>query len=97
MKQAFATKRAVATMTSDGQLTLPDDVRRHLGLAAGDRVAFVIEDDGRVRFEPVKDPTIASLAGVAGKLPRPMSWDEMREIAYEDRLVPKFLPEAPEE
>ncbi|HLJ80958.1 MAG TPA: hypothetical protein VKT52_05680 [Ktedonobacterales bacterium] len=30
-------------------------------------------------------PTVASLAGAAGSLQRPMPWDKMRDIAREDR------------
>jgi len=37
-------------------------------------------------------PTVASLAGAAGSLKQPMSWDEMRDIAREDRS-PKVRPQ----
>lgn len=37
-----------------------------------------------------KYQTIASLAGAAGTLPRPLSWQEMREIAWEDHILDKF-------
>ena len=33
---------------SEGQVTLPQSVRDHLGLKAGDRVEFVVEDEGVV-------------------------------------------------
>jgi hypothetical protein len=45
----------------------------------------VIEDEGRVELRPAQYSTIASLRGVAGSLPKPLSWDEMRAIAREDR------------
>jgi hypothetical protein len=32
-------------------------------------------------------PTIASLAGAAGSLPRPMSWKEVQEIVREERAA----------
>jgi AbrB family looped-hinge helix DNA binding protein len=32
----------------EGQVTLPQSVRDHLGLKAGDRVEFVVEDEGVV-------------------------------------------------
>ena len=38
----------VAKVTSKGQVTIPASVRRELGLDAGDRLLFVLEDDGRV-------------------------------------------------
>lgn len=37
-----------------------------------------------------KYPTVASLAGAAGTLPHPLSWDEMREIAWEDHIAEKY-------
>jgi antitoxin PrlF len=34
-----------ATLTNKGQVTIPADVRKRLGLHPGDRIAFVIEHD----------------------------------------------------
>lgn len=44
----------VATMTSKGQLTVPVAVRRMLGLDAGDRVAFVIDDENGARIRRIE-------------------------------------------
>lgn len=35
-----------ATITSKGQVTIPADIRKALGLAAGERVVFTRLDDG---------------------------------------------------
>ena len=35
-----------AKMTTKGQITVPKDVRLKLGLRPGDRVRFIVEDDG---------------------------------------------------
>lgn len=40
-----------ATMTEQGQITIPDEVRHLLGLKPHDKVAFEIED-GEVRLVP---------------------------------------------
>lgn len=77
----------ISTVTSKGQVTLPAEVRRHLGVASRDKVVFNISEDGTVCVRPVEYPTIASLRGVAGKLPCSMSWHEMIKIAHEDQLV----------
>ena len=38
----------VATITSKGQITIPQEVRRRLGLKQGDRVSFELEDGNTV-------------------------------------------------
>lgn len=35
---------------------------------------------------------IASLAGAAGTLSQPLSWEEVREIAWNDHVAEKFDP-----
>jgi antitoxin PrlF len=78
-------REIVSTITSKGQVTIPTAVRRHLGLGMNDRIVFVLEDSGEVRLSVLRYPTIQSLRGIAGSLPRPMSWQEVEEIAQEDR------------
>ena len=34
-----------STLTTKGQVTIPADVRRRLGLHPGDRVAFIVDGD----------------------------------------------------
>jgi antitoxin PrlF len=80
----------ITTVTSKGQATIPLEVRQHLGLEPGDKVDFVIEDDGAVRVRPVRYPTIASIRGFAGSLKRPLSKAEMLRIGREDALVTKY-------
>jgi len=74
----------ISTITSKGQVTIPAAVRRHLGVGTRDKIAFVLEDDGQVRLSVPQYPTIESLRGSAGSLPRPLSWQEVKEIARED-------------
>jgi len=71
-------------------VTIPAAIRRHLGVTTGDRVVFAIEPDGSVRVKTPRFPTVASLRGAAGILPRPMTWKEMREAAREERAARKF-------
>lgn len=51
-------------ITSKGQITLPKEIRDALGLRAGDRVMFVVRDDGTVVISPRK----ASLDQLFGRL-----------------------------
>ena len=83
----------ISTITSKGQVTIPAEVRRHLGLKRNDKLAFVIEPEGGVRLKIPDYPTIESLAGIAGKLPRPMSWNEVVETARDEYIEQKLAHE----
>jgi AbrB family looped-hinge helix DNA binding protein len=74
----------VSTITSKGQVTIPAAVRRHLGVDTNDKIAFVLEDDGQVRLSVPRYPTIQSLRGIAGSLAKPLSWQEIEEIAHDE-------------
>lgn len=89
-QKSLTTRQAVSTISSKGQITLPVEVRKHLGVSINDRVEFVIEPTGEVRVTHVKYPDIQSLRGIAGKLKQPLSFKQMREIAHEDRLKEKY-------
>ncbi len=52
-----------ARITSKGQVTIPLEVRRRLGLQAGSKIDFVWRADGRVEVEVVRT-SVASLAGI---------------------------------
>jgi antitoxin PrlF len=41
-----------STLSSKGQVTIPKEVREALGLSVGDRVLFVVRDDGVVELRP---------------------------------------------
>lgn len=77
-------KEILMTVTSKGQVTIPAEVRRHLKVRKGQKIALVIEKDGEVKLKVPRYPNLASLEGVAGKLGRRLSWKEIRDIAYED-------------
>ena len=59
-----------------GQITVPKDVRQSLGLAEGDRVAFV-ESGGQVVLRPVRH----SLRDLRGSVPvgGPQDFDAVRQ------------------
>ena len=79
----------VSTLTSKGQTTIPVEVRRHLRLKPGDKVEFVIDEQGNVHLRPVRYPTVASLSGAAGKLRSPVPEQDLIRIAREETLVAK--------
>jgi antitoxin PrlF len=65
----------IITMTSKGQVTLPVQARRRLGLEAGTKLAVSITDD-RLELAPVKEP-LESLRGML-KAKRHLSLDEIQ-------------------
>jgi antitoxin PrlF len=78
-----------ATLTTKGQVTIPKAVRDHLHLDTGDRVSFVIQDDGSV----VVRPMTRHVQDLAGLLHRPgrraVSLREMDE-GIAQRMRAKF-------
>ena len=55
-------KEAISTLTTKGRVTIPAEVRRHLGLKPRDKIAFVIEDEGEVRLKVPRYSNVASLS-----------------------------------
>lgn len=43
-----------ATVTSKGQVTIPQRIREVLDIEAGTELEFVVEDDGSLRVQPKK-------------------------------------------
>ena len=71
-----------ATLTSKGQITIPADVRRTLGVQAGDRVEFVEIQPGR--FELVAATrSVRELKGMLGKPARTLSIEDMNRVIAE--------------
>lgn len=54
-------REIVSSVTSKGQVTIPLEVRRRLGVGTPDKVAFVL-DEGVLRLQPVAT-SVASLYG----------------------------------
>lgn len=73
-----------ATLTSKGQITLPQPVREALGLHAGTKVDFVPTEDG-FKLVPLHGGAVAGLKGrFAGRVAKPVSVEAMDEaIAHE--------------
>ncbi|MDN7875060.1 AbrB/MazE/SpoVT family DNA-binding domain-containing protein [Burkholderia aenigmatica] len=72
-----------ATITSKGQVTIPVDVRNHLGLEAGDRIEFSFnEATGRYEVYPATR-SLAALKGIVKKPAKPVSIDDMNQAIAE--------------
>jgi antitoxin PrlF len=59
-----------STISSKGQITVPQEIRKRLGLAPGDRVEFVMEQD-RTVIRPARSEVnpFEKFIGIAGPFP----------------------------
>jgi len=71
----------VATIMSDGLITLPEEVLEHLHLKEGDRVEFRIDENGEVWIRPATDEpklhSILELCGLGKEL-----WEGIDPVEY---------------
>jgi AbrB family looped-hinge helix DNA binding protein len=78
-----------ATLTTKGQITIPKEVREHLGVDTGDRLSFVAQDDGTVLIKPMTHH-VRELGGFLHRSKqKPVSVNEMDE-AIATRMQTKF-------
>jgi len=68
-----------ATVTSKGQVTLPKELRRRLGIQRGSRIRFSIPARGAVKVEPVLYDLedLWKMADLSGQADRVMTFEEM--------------------
>ena len=68
---------AKSTVTSKGQVTLPKQIREHLHVVPGDRIDFVVKDNGQVVVRPARS-RLKQLQGMLRNPNRkPVSVDQM--------------------
>lgn len=66
---------STATLTSKGRITIPRDVRERLRVQPGDRLEFVMKDDGVILRPATRKVT--DIKGFFPKPKRPFSLEEM--------------------
>jgi antitoxin PrlF len=72
-----------ATVTSKGQVTIPVAVRNQLGLAVGDRIEFILNDEtGRYEVMPATR-SVTALKGIIRKPAKPVSIEDMNAAIAE--------------
>ena len=74
-----------AKITSKGQITIPADLRKTLGLSPGDRVDFVQNAAGKYELRARKG-TLADLYGIF-RLEKPISSQELESWIEEARAA----------
>lgn len=66
-----------ATITSKGQITIPQKVRSDMGLTPGDRIDFVRMEDGHYAVVPASH-SIRSLKGIVPRPAKRVSLEDMQ-------------------
>jgi AbrB family looped-hinge helix DNA binding protein len=74
----------VATLTSKGQLTMPQEVRESLGVEAGDKVDFVADPLGGYRVVPVRKDVAVLRGRFAGRVSRAVSVAAMADAVSDE-------------
>lgn len=69
---------ATAAVTSKGQITIPAEVRKKLGLKPGDRVRFIEGESGEFFLRP-KTGSIMNLKGCVKWTGKPVTIEEMNQ------------------
>lgn len=72
-------KELRTVITRKGQVTVPAEIRRELGLKQGDKVAFII-DEGEVRLARTGS-VVAKTAGAFKSRKPPLTAEQLRESA----------------
>jgi antitoxin PrlF len=67
-----------STLTTKGQVTVPKPVRDALGVHAGDRLSFVVREDGVVELRP-ETVDLKDLYGILKYSGKAVSVEEMDE------------------
>jgi AbrB family looped-hinge helix DNA binding protein len=71
--------RLMSTMTRKGQVTVPSEIRKALGIQEGDKVSFILQDGG-VRLERRTSVTDRT-AGIFRSAQPPRTAEQLREAA----------------
>jgi AbrB family looped-hinge helix DNA binding protein len=83
-------RRYDANVTVSGRVTIPAEVRRHLGVRSGDRITFIIETDRVTLVPAAASYTFEFAFGAVLAIPGPSvdfdkEIEEALEDAYDDR------------
>ena len=72
----------IASITSKGQVTVPISARRRLGLHAGSRVDFIINEHDHIEMIPIAD-SVKRLKGMTPPPEQSLTLDEMDRVISE--------------
>src|SRR5680860_561714 len=62
--QALSVVKATSRISSRGQIVIPMEIRKRLGIGEGDHLTFIAEQNGEVKVEAVKSTRITEYFGI---------------------------------
>lgn len=88
--------KATSKISSRGQIVIPIEIRKTLGLTEGDDLTFIVNDDGEIKVEVVKKQRLSELIGIlkTNKPFRPV--EKIRKEVYRNKAE-KELKDGEEE
>ena len=93
--QASSVVRATSRISSRGQIVIPMEIRKKLGIGEGDHLTFIAEKNGEVKVEVVKSQRITELFGILKTHKSFKPVDEIRKEVYE-KMAQKELKDGEE-
>lgn len=78
-----------ATVSSKGQVTIPAEIRRLLGVIPRDRIAFVVQGE-EVRLERMRGSIVERTAGALKSSQPPQTAEELR-IGAEEAIAQEVI------
>ncbi|PLR79470.1 AbrB family transcriptional regulator [Bacillus sp. V3-13] len=71
------------SVTQKGQVTIPVEIRRHLGIEPGDRINFIKKDNkAEIEIEVIKATTVEDVYGIFSTN-KPLDFENERLLAQE--------------
>ena len=83
-------KTHIATVSANGQMTIPAEVRRELGIQAGSRIAISVRGREMLVSRPLK-----TLDEIAGSIPSPREMTDDLDDEVEEAMSDWYAQEYP--
>ena len=68
-----------STITSKGQTTIPNEIRKLLHLKSGDKIGFAIDSNGGVRIRAKNRPVSALKGMIKSSFDKPLSKQDIKD------------------
>ena len=81
--QILSVVKATSRISSRGQIVIPMEIRKRLGIGEGDHLTFIAGENGEVKVEAVKSQRITELFGILKTHKSFKPVEEIRKEVYE--------------